>query len=88
MQIQSGFLTGNFEPNLSAEQAKTLAGHLENALRKSFPTADVEINWQHGQGSIPYNCRFLVDGSADAPEIDAVREITERVTAEFTESVA
>ena len=57
--ISTGFLAGNCEIDDTSE-ANELAISLESFIEQHWPEANVQVLWQHGQGSVPYKLRTYV----------------------------
>ena len=67
--IQTGFLTGNLEPQTPEESEKInwdesirkYADLCEKALKKAYPKAEITIDWQHAVGVTPASLETLVE---------------------------
>lgn len=64
MIIKTGFLSGNVfggEPNLTDAQCEVLAEEIKAALEKQYgENTVVEVNWQRGSGSLPWDLKTRV----------------------------
>jgi hypothetical protein len=73
LAVQTGFLVGNLfdgwiegtdgiDLRASAERYADL---LHDELSARYPTATIDVNYQDGVGSLPYDCKTRIDVSDD-----------------------
>lgn len=80
MIIQTGFLTGNIlDRDLSRDEAISLSNDLKNGLSKRFPESEIVVNFQHGSGSCPYDCKTRIFDDPESVSIDFVDMVNQSV---------
>jgi hypothetical protein len=89
-KITTGFLTGNFGDEI--DPVATAAAWKE-ALQTAYPGAEIEIGWQHAEGSKPFGLKTLVefdDGTSEHEShglhgaCEEIHDVLERVEPVWT----
>ena len=85
--IQCGFLGGNIglDDNYDIRQScQNLARLTKAALEVEHPEATIEVNYQvDASGSLPYNCKTVVNYEQGTNDCQAVDDITHDVWQDF-----
>jgi hypothetical protein len=80
MKIETGYLTGNLPDGINAAEMET---RLTEKLSAAFPDAEIVINSENAEGSLPWSCKTKIDGDTDHEDCSSVDDIFSDLVAEM-----
>jgi hypothetical protein len=80
MKIETGYLTGNLPDGINAAEMET---RLTEKLSAAFPDAEIVINSENAEGSLPWSCKTKIDGDTDHESVVWVDDIFSDLVAEM-----
>jgi len=80
MKIETGYLTGNLPDGINIAK---MEARLIKEIGGAFPNAEITINSEDAEGSLPWSCKTKIDGDTDHEDVWVIDNIFSDIVEEL-----